>query len=134
VFSKQLRELWSIHPRLRLAFDPASLPDAADSVPVRIQTHLDVKALEYSRWGRHFVLFDALRMPSNCDEVDGKPEDDDDPFFCLLEDDRLITEVRVTTDRLLTPLASGENRNDVRLIIHVRTVILDASDIQAPMY
>ena len=49
------------------------------------------------------VLFDALRMPATDDEIDGNLESDDDPFFCLLEDDRLITDVRVTTDRLLMP-------------------------------
>src|SRR3989442_17286 len=70
------------------------------------------------------VLFDALRMPQNCDEVDGPPEQDDNPFFCLLEDDRLIIDVKVTTDTLLTPMASDEHVNDVHLVIHVQTILL----------
>lgn len=69
------------------------------------------------------VLFDALRMPQSCDEIQGfTPGPDEVPFFCLLEDDKLINEVRVTTDRLLTPLGEGEYVNDVHLIIHVTTL------------
>jgi hypothetical protein len=47
------------------------------------------------------------------------PEPGEDPFFCLIEDDSLITEVKVTTDRLLTPLKDNESEHDVHLIIHV---------------
>ena len=53
------------------------------------------------------VLFDALRMPQNSSEVCGPPERDETPLFCLLEDDRLITEVKVSTDRLLVPSNGG---------------------------
>ena len=74
------------------------------------------------------TLFDALRMPQRCDELKGfSPGDDENPFFVLLEDDQLITEVKVTTDRLLTPLAGDEHVNDVHLIIHVRTLLVGAS-------
>lgn len=66
------------------------------------------------------VLFDALRMVNTCDELDGAtPENGEDPFMCLLEDDSLITSVSITTDRLLTPLADGESVNDVELVVHV---------------
>jgi len=69
------------------------------------------------------VLLDALRMPEDCSEVAGDtPGADEDPFFCLLRDDRLITELKITTDRLLTPVATDERIHDVHLIIHVRTV------------
>jgi hypothetical protein len=40
---------------------------------------------------------------------------DEDPFFCLLEDDSLITEVNITTDRLLTSATS--HIHDVLLVI-----------------
>lgn len=43
------------------------------------------------------TLFDAMRVP--CVEVQGA--NDDQPTFCLLDDDALITDVRITTDRLL---------------------------------
>jgi hypothetical protein len=66
------------------------------------------------------VLFDGLRMPKSAAEIGGfAPEPDEDPFFCLLEDDSLITEVSVTTDRLLIPMVAGDRVNDVLLILHV---------------
>ena len=69
------------------------------------------------------VLFDALRMPQECAEVRGfHPEADEDPFLCLLEDDRLITEFKVTTDRLLLPIGGGDV-NDVHLIIHTEALV-----------
>ena len=64
------------------------------------------------------TLFDALRIP-NITEINDSPEPDEDPFFCLLEDDSLITEVRVGTDRLLTPLRDKQKENDVVLVINV---------------
>lgn len=69
------------------------------------------------------VLLDALRMPDECQEVCGdSPTADEDPFYCLLKDDRLITELRIVTDRLLTPLSIQERIHDVHLIVHVRTI------------
>lgn len=70
------------------------------------------------------TLFDALRVPSP-GEMNPKltPQDDEDPFYCLLEDDRLITKVSVETDLLLQPVGNKRNQydpNDARLIITVR--------------
>ena len=49
------------------------------------------------------------------------PQEDEDPFFCLLEDDRLISEVRVTTDQLLLlPNQRELKANDAHVIIHVK--------------
>lgn len=74
------------------------------------------------------VLFDALRMPQDCNELGGEtPAPGEDPFFCLLEDDRLITEVKITTDRLLMPVGPDERLSDVHLVIHVRTLV-ESSD------
>jgi len=67
------------------------------------------------------TLLDALRMPHNLNELpkDDQPATDERPFFCLLEDDNLVTGLRVTTDRLL----EGDQRSsDVLLIIKVNTV------------
>ena len=64
------------------------------------------------------TLFDALSIP-NRSQIVGTPESNESPFFCLLEDDSLITEVRVETDRLLTPLSANKNENDVVLVIGV---------------
>jgi hypothetical protein len=66
------------------------------------------------------VLFDGLRMPEHTPGLGGVPlEADENPFFCLLEDDSLITSVTVTTDRLLLEKNAEEKPNDVHLIIHV---------------
>jgi hypothetical protein len=68
------------------------------------------------------VLFDALRIPQDENEIRGlSPQDDDEhlTFICLTEDDKLITGFRLTTDRLLEPASSEAAQNDVRLIINV---------------
>jgi len=50
------------------------------------------------------TLFDGLRMPSKQDETgNSSPTADEDPFFCLLEDDRLVSELRVKSEKLLLP-------------------------------
>ena len=81
------------------------------------------------------VLFDALRLPQNCDEVLATPDGQhEEQVFVLLEDDKLIVDVKITTDRLLTPRADGEHLNDVRLIVHVKTIIVDASKMSALLF
>jgi len=72
------------------------------------------------------TLFDTLRRPENNDEIRScHPEESENPFFCLLQDDKLITEVRVVTDRLLQPLQPGENIADVLLILNVKILVTD---------
>lgn len=53
------------------------------------------------------TLLDALRMPKDMNEIYQDP-DSPDPFFCLLEDDALVTHLSVTTDRLLDFTNEGE--------------------------
>jgi len=65
------------------------------------------------------TLFDACRLPVQCTEVAEQPTSDETPFFCLLEDDTLITKVNVTTERLLTPVEDGQSENHTLLIIGV---------------
>lgn len=65
------------------------------------------------------TLFDALCLPVDASGVDG-PRDGEDPFYCLLLDDKLITHVAVETDVLLQPVSTPENSNDARLVITVR--------------
>lgn len=72
------------------------------------------------------VLLDGLRMPDSEDEIGGfKPESHEDPFFCLLEDDDLITGMNVNTDRLLLNMSNDENPHDVHLVILVKTKVID---------
>ena len=48
------------------------------------------------------TLFDALRVPT-VGEIPSSvvPQPDEDPFFCLLENDSLISRISVETDRFL---------------------------------
>ncbi len=72
------------------------------------------------------VLLDGLKMPRECGQIPSKWKQDPthDPLFCLMEDDNLITEIKVTSDRLLVPLGKDEHRHEVELVIHVTTKIL----------
>ena len=65
------------------------------------------------------TLFDALRVPAENEIPKGaKPKSDEDPFFCLLESDSLISRIAVDTDRLLKPT---QKSTDVHLDIQVTT-------------
>jgi hypothetical protein len=68
------------------------------------------------------TVFDALRMPKSREEAGGQdPQHDEDPFYVLLEDDKLISEIKVTTDQLLLLPAERELRpNDAFLVINVK--------------
>jgi hypothetical protein len=72
------------------------------------------------------VLLDGMRIPQTCDEIPStwKPTADESPLYCVMEDDKLITEIKVTTDRLLLPLEQDEHRHDVVLIISVKTKVV----------
>jgi len=63
------------------------------------------------------VLFDALRLPKQSEiPPTAEPAADQDPFFCLLEDDSLITAFRVESERLLV---QPEDSTRVQLVIRV---------------
>lgn len=52
--------------------------------------------------GQVRTLIDALRMPDNPGETgNATPTDDEIPLFCLLQNDKLISEIKVTSDELL---------------------------------
>ncbi len=72
--------------------------------------------------GRLKALFDALRIADKNElPLKVSPGADEDPFFCLLKDDTLISEVRVDTDQLLRlPESKPLDRHDVYLQITVR--------------
>ena len=65
------------------------------------------------------TLLDALRMPKVISELprNEAPKEGEDPFYCLLEDDNLVTKLAVNTDRLLEP---ANNASEVILVIHVQ--------------
>ena len=64
------------------------------------------------------TLLDALKMPEVQELPPGAtPRPDEDPFYCLLEDDKLVTGIRVETDRFL----DAANDREVLLLIRVIT-------------
>ena len=67
------------------------------------------------------TIFDALCVPRGANQLGPfkTPDADEDPFFCLLEDDSLITKASVETDTLLA-INSASNPNDAKLVITVR--------------
>ena len=79
--------------------------------------------------GRMKTLLDALQMPRQCSELgpNSKPEPDEDPFYVLMEDDRLIYELNVTTDTLLMPTEPNEEHRDVVAVVRVKTRVVDGN-------
>ncbi|MFN2588571.1 MAG: hypothetical protein ABR613_10715 [Actinomycetota bacterium] len=64
------------------------------------------------------TLLDALRAPLNLKELptSESPEEQEDPFFCLLDDDRKVIDLRVRAEQLLDPTADPLS---VRALIRV---------------
>ncbi len=76
--------------------------------------------------GRLKTLFDALRIPRNNDEIKDRkgnyaaPTEHEKPFYCLLEDDKLISRVTVETDTMLEAVGGGiPSKSDARLVVTV---------------
>ena len=68
------------------------------------------------------TLIDTLRMPKSANELAGHetPADGEDPFFCLLEDDNLVTGLMVEADTLLDPPLDGDGGSArARVVISV---------------
>jgi hypothetical protein len=63
------------------------------------------------------TLLDSLRVPEAKEILDLTPDATESPFFCLLEDDSLVTGFQVKTERLLEPSPEPESQWDVRLMI-----------------
>jgi hypothetical protein len=71
------------------------------------------------------TLLDALSVPRE-DQIRGIPalSETEQPVYCLLEDDSLLTGIAVETRRLLT--RPGAQENEVRLIVDVDVRVPDA--------
>jgi len=70
------------------------------------------------------TLIDALRKPHNANELGGNesPASGEDPFYCLLEDDDLVTGLSVQADMLLDPPVADQPAralSEVKLVISV---------------
>jgi hypothetical protein len=63
------------------------------------------------------TLLDALKIPdSNALPKSCSPQSDENPFYCLLKDDILITGLTISTDQLLEP---GIGKSEVDLTIKI---------------
>jgi hypothetical protein len=75
--------------------------------------------------GRIKTLIDALRMPKQASETGQKyqlPDEGEDPFFCLMEDDSLVGNLSVVSDTLLQPTEGSSgyfDTYDARVVIAV---------------
>jgi hypothetical protein len=71
------------------------------------------------------TLIDALRIPSDGTEMKRREGDEPNPnpMYCLLQDDKLITSLKVETDRLL--FTRGDSEHESILVIHVETAQVD---------
>ena len=66
------------------------------------------------------TAIDALTMPQNANQVPQGPQNGEDPFFVLMDDDRAVTHLEVETDRLLLPRENWESdETRARLVISV---------------
>jgi hypothetical protein len=87
---------------------PGSITNSAGDIDNRIKT-----------------LIDALRVPRDKGEMRRKVADDPDPnpMYCLMQDDKLISSLRVKTDRLLFP--QGQSGHEAVVIIRVSPAQID---------
>jgi hypothetical protein len=69
------------------------------------------------------TLIDTLRVPRSPNELvgaDATPGPGEDPFFCLLEDDRQVSKVSVETDTLLDyPAGDADDTQKARIVVTV---------------
>jgi hypothetical protein len=70
------------------------------------------------------IIFDALAKPRAASQLGTylSPREDEDPFFCLLEDDKLISRASIDSDLLLAPLPGGSelSASDARVLVSVK--------------
>lgn len=73
------------------------------------------------------TLFDGLRMPTPDELKVGLPNAE--PFYCLLEDDSLISSFAVRTDRLLTDPNRDETRVLLVIDVHLTAIKLTSQNV-----
>ena len=147
-FHQQLQRLWRVHPVLLKRSEADAESAYGPMVYDREGFHwlplvtkgngtvcqLDILLLRDNEPGRVLAdidnrlktIFDALRLADSPNELGAgtaggrvTPGNDEDPFYVLLQDDRLITHVAVTTDSLLEPVPGVPVENAARLVIDV---------------
>ena len=159
----QLREVWRSHPNMRHSMEPrkpsgiSKVEEVAQNykrcgfrfVPL-IREKENACSLNIVVLFRHEpyrayncgdldnrikTLVDGMRMPKQCSELpkDISPSSDEDPFFVLMDDDKVIYEFQVTTDQLFLPFERdnkhGEAYRDVVALIGVRLTTVGRNPI-----
>lgn len=78
------------------------------------------------------TLIDGLRAPRQVNELgNAVPTADENPFFCLLEDDKVVYEFAVKADRLYAGPTPGQNERDVVAIIGVHVTTAERHEISS---
>ena len=146
IFHKQLMQLWDQHP-LKGFKDLASVQKDKDKFSLCLQVgdfnfvprvsaqmssiaELDITILQPDRIGilnnkgdidnRMKSLLDSLKVPHEPNALPKSvtPDEDENPFYCLLEDDSLVTRLNVRTEQWL---GKANDSKEVLAIIHVTT-------------
>ena len=74
-------------------------------------------------------LFDALRMPQKPDELAGDTPSGNEPFFTVLEDDRLITRLSIDTKRRIWRKAESQAARNAYVTVGVNVLARKLTDI-----
>jgi len=141
----QLRRLWEVEEALVLLEEPARSSfrvEGFDFVPVatkklELVCQLSVMILQPGPPGqvmeRHGgdidnrlkTLFDSLGVPPP-EQVRGMdpPTKDEQPFYCVLEDDLRITRLEVKTEQLLRPGPPDEVRALITVVVRPTKVLM----------
>jgi hypothetical protein len=78
------------------------------------------------------TLFDALRVPDPQQMTGVQPDFGEDPFYCLVEDDALITALAITTAQNLEDASSSSEEKHVRLVLKVKLKRIGISSTDIP--
>jgi hypothetical protein len=138
VFHEQLKRLWKIHPVLSKNYTGIDVSYFLVTEHDQFSHDPETLGARFERNGYNFVpmvtrglgvhcaldilfLVDGLKMPRDLSELGeyATPNEDEKPFFCLLEDDSLITRLSVEADTLLQPIGPMPNANDARVVLTV---------------
>jgi len=151
--SEQLENLWKLNPRLH-SFDPlGQIQDGlaknherggVEFVPLvtekwELVCELDITLLRPGKAGkvvsnagdldnRIKTLIDALRVPKDGNEMLLSPgETHPARIYCLLEDDKLVTSIRLATDQLLVAQTGEPSEACLLIRVRIKTTNVGAS-------
>ncbi len=66
------------------------------------------------------TIIDALGIPVEGEKYNERSSaQGNDPIYCLMEDDKLVTKLNVESDRLLCPLSENPDQSDAKVVITV---------------